>query len=292
MRRSMLFLPGNNPNMLINAGCLGADAVIFDLEDAVSPAEKDAARILVRNTMRYMDLDGCEIVVRINSVDTDFWRKDLDTVIPCKPDVILLPKSAESADIRLVDEYISALEEKLELQRGGVQIMPLIETAMGVENAFAIASSCKRVCALFLGAEDLTADLQCKRTKEGREIEYARQRLVVAARAAGVDVYDTPFTDVNDDEGIVQDARLAKALGFTGKASISPRHVDVINEVFSPTLAEIEYAYEVVEAIRVAKEMGKGAVSLRGKMIDAPIVARAERTIAMAKALGLDRTEV
>ena len=292
MRRSMLFLPGNNPNMLINAGCLGADAVIFDLEDAVSPAEKDAARILVRNTMRYMDLDGCEIVVRINSVDTDFWRKDLDTVIPCKPDVILLPKSAEPADIRLVDEYISALEEKLELQRGGVQIMPLIETAMGVENAFAIASSCKRVCALFLGAEDLTADLQCKRTKEGREIEYARQRLVVAARAAGVDVYDTPFTDVNDDEGIVQDARLAKALGFTGKASISPRHVDVINEVFSPTLAEIEYAYEVVEAIRVAKEMGKGAVSLRGKMIDAPIVARAERTIAMAKALGLDRTEV
>lgn len=292
MRRSMLFLPGNNPNMLINAGCLGADAVIFDLEDAVSPAEKDAARILVRNTMRYMDLDGCEIVVRINSVDTDFWRKDLDTVIPCKPDVILLPKSAEPADIRLVDEYISALEEKLDLQRGGVQIMPLIETAMGVENAFAIASSCKRVCALFLGAEDLTADLQCKRTKEGREIEYARQRLVVAARAAGVDVYDTPFTDVNDDEGIVTDARLAKALGFTGKASISPRHVDVINEVFSPTLAEIEYAYEVVEAIRVAKEMGKGAVSLRGKMIDAPIVARAERTIAMAKALGLDRTEV
>ncbi len=170
--------------------------------------------------------------------------------------------------------------------------MPLIETAMGVENAFAIASSCKRVCALFLGAEDLTADLQCKRTKEGREIEYARQRLVVAARAAGVDVYDTPFTDVNDDEGIVTDARLAKALGFTGKASISPRHVDVINEVFSPTLAEIEYAYEVVEAIHVAKEMGKGAVSLRGKMIDAPIVARAERTIAMAKALGLDRTEV
>jgi len=288
----MLFLPGNNPNMLINAGCLGADAVIFDLEDAVSPAEKDAARLLVRNTMRYMDLGGCEIVVRINSVDTDFWCKDLDTIIPCKPDVILLPKSAEPADIRLVDEYISALEEKLELEKGNVKIMPLIETAMGVENAFAIASSCERVCALFLGAEDLTADLQCKRTKAGREIEYARQRLVVAARAAGVDVYDTPFTDVNDDEGIVVDAQLAKAFGFTGKASISPRHVDVINDVFSPTLAEIEYAYEVVEAIRVAKEMGKGAVSLRGKMIDAPIVARAERTIAMAKALGLDRTEV
>ena len=292
MRRSMLFLPGNNPNMLINAGCLGADAVIFDLEDAVSPAEKDAARLLVRNTMRYMDLGGCEVVVRINSVDTEYWQKDLDTIIPYKPDVILLPKSAVPADILLVDSYISTLEEKLNLIQGKVRIMPLIETAMGVENAFAIASSCPRVCALFLGAEDLTADLQCKRTKEGREIEYARQRLVVAARAAGVDVYDTPFTDVNDDEGIVVDAQLAKSFGFTGKASISPRHVEVINDVFSPTLAEIEYAYEVLEAIRAAKEMGKGAVSLRGKMIDAPIVARAERTIAMAKALGLDRTEV
>ena len=292
MRRSMLFLPGNNPNMLINAGCLGADAVIFDLEDAVSPAEKDAARLLVRNTMRYMDLGGCEVVVRINSVDTEYWQKDLDTIIPYKPDVILLPKSAVPADILLVDSYISTLEEKLGLVEGKVKIMPLIETAMGVENAFAIASSCPRVCALFLGAEDLTADLQCKRTKEGREIEYARQRLVVAARAAGVDVYDTPFTDVNDDEGIVVDAQLAKSFGFTGKASISPRHVEVINDVFSPTIAEIEYAYEVLEAIRAAKEMGKGAVSLRGKMIDAPIVARAERTIAMAKALGLDRTEV
>jgi citrate lyase subunit beta/citryl-CoA lyase len=278
--------------MLINAGCLGADAVIFDLEDAVSPAEKDAARLLVRNTMRYMDLGSCEIVVRINSVDTDFWRADLDTIIPYKPDIILLPKSAEPGDICLVDAYISELEDKLGMEKGSVKIMPLIETARGVENAFVIATASKRVCALFLGAEDLTADLQCKRTKEGREIEYARHRLVVAARAAGVDVYDTPFTDVNDDEGIVVDAQLAKALGFTGKASISPRHVEVINDVFSPTLDEIEYAYEVVEAIRVAKEMGKGAVSLRGKMIDAPIVARAERTIAMAKALGLDRTEV
>ena len=142
---------------------------------------------------------------------------------------------------------------------------------------------------LFLGAEDLTADLQCKRTKGGREIEYARTRLVVAARAAGIDVYDTPFTDVNDDEGIVVDATLAKSLGFTGKASISPRHVEVINSVFSPTEAEIDYAYRVLDAIAHAKEQGKGAISLNGKMIDAPIVSRAEQTIAMAKALGLDR---
>ena len=290
MARSLLFLPGNNPNMLINAGCLGADAVIFDLEDAVSPAEKDSARILVRNTMKYMTLT-CEKIVRINSVDTDFWREDLDAILPERPNAILLPKTATAADILTVDEYISALEGKLGIDNGSVGIIALIETALGVENAYAIGSASKRVKGLFLGAEDLTADLQCKRTKEGREIEYARQRLVVAARAAGVDVYDTPFTDVNDDEGIEVDAALAKAFGFTGKASISPRHIDVINSVFSPSVKEIDYAYEVIAAITRAKAEGKGAISLYGKMIDAPIVARAERTIAMARALGIDRRE-
>ena len=291
MRRSMLFLPGNNPNMLINGNCLGADAVIFDLEDAVSPDEKDAARILVRNTMRYMDFRGCEIIVRINSIDTPYWQKDLDQILPYQPGLILLPKTGSAADVLAADAYITQVEEALGMEAGTVGLMPLIETAMGVENAFAIASATKRVKALFLGAEDLTADLQCKRTKEGREIEYARTRLVMAARAAGIEVYDTPFTDVNDDEGIEVDALLAKSLGFSGKASISPRHVEVINRVFSPTLAEINYAYEVMEAIALAKQQGKGAIALRGKMIDAPIVMRAQRTIAMAQALGLGRRD-
>ena len=291
MRRSMLFLPGNTPNMLINGNCLGSDAIIFDLEDAVSPAEKDAARILVRNTLRYMDLRGCETIVRINSIDTPYWQKDLDTVLPQQPNLILLPKTNSAADVLAADAYMTALEEKLGLANNTVGLMPLIETALGVENAFSIATATKRVKALFLGAEDLTADLQCKRTKESREIEYARTRLVVAARAAGVDVYDTPFTDVNDDEGIWVDARVAKALGFTGKASISPRHVEVINQVFSPTQKEIDYAYEVMDAIALAKEQGRGVIALHGKMIDAPIVARAQQTIAAAEALGLRRED-
>lgn len=291
MRRSLLFLPGNTPNMLINGSCLGADAVIFDLEDAVSPAEKDAARVLVRNTMTYMDFRGCERVVRINGIDTPYWKEDLDEILPCRPDLILLPKTGSAADIREADAYISETEERLGLDAGAVGLVALIETALGVENAFAIASASPRVAALFLGAEDLTADLRCRRTKEGREIEYARTRLVTAARAAGVDVYDTPFTDVNDDEGIETDAALAKALGFTGKASISPRHVETINRVFSPSQAEIDYAYEVMETIRLAKEQGKGAVALRGKMIDAPIVERARQTIAMAREMGLGRED-
>ena len=289
MRRSMLFLPGNNPNLLINGNCLGSDAVIFDLEDAVAPDQKDAARILVRNTMRYLDFGKCEIIVRINSIDTPYWQQDIDAVLPYKPSLILLPKTGTAQDALAADAYMTEVEAKLGFEPNTVGQMPLIETALGVENSFAIASCTKRVQALFLGAEDLTADLQCKRTKEGREIEYARTRLVMAARAAGVDVYDTPFTDVNDDEGIAKDAEYAKALGFTGKSSISPRHVEVINQVFSPTRREIEYAYEVMEAIAEAKAQGKGAIALYGKMIDAPIVMRAQRTIAAAEALGIRR---
>ena len=289
MRRSLLFLPGNTPNMLMNGSCLGADAVILDLEDAVSPAEKDAARILVRNTLRYMDFRGCERIIRINGVDTPYWQADLTAVFPQKPELILLPKAARTEDILAADAFMTQLEEQLGFEKNTVGLMPLIETALGVENAFAIAACTPRVKALFLGAEDLTADLQCKRTNEGREIFYARTRLVTAARAAGVDVYDTPFTDVNDDEGARADAQYAKSLGFTGKSSISPRHVEGINEVFSPTEKEIDYAYEVMEAIETAKAQGKGAIALHGKMIDAPIVARAQRTILMAQALGLGR---
>lgn len=290
MRRSMLFLPGNTPNIIINGEILGADAVILDLEDAVAPTEKDSARILVRNAIQLMGFGKCEVIVRINSTDTDFWMKDLDAIIPVKPNLIMPPKIGCAEDVQRVDEYISKLEEKLGMEKNSVKLIPLIETALGVENAFSIASSTERVAAIFLGGEDLTADLHCKRTKEGNEIGYARSRMVMAARAAGVDVYDTPFTDVNDDEGIYTDSRYAKSLGFTGKASISPRHVKAINEVFSPTMQEIDYAYEVMEAIRIGKAQGKGAVALRGKMIDAPIVARAQQTIDMAEELGLGRS--
>lgn len=291
MRRSMLFLPGNTPNILQNGDALGADAVIFDLEDAVAPDQKDAARILVRNTMTYLDFSGVEVIVRINSVDTDFWKKDLETILPLKPSLIMPPKSSCAEDVLTVDAYMSQLEDRLGFARNTVRLIPLIETALGVENAYQIASCTPRVAAIFLGGEDLTADLQCKRTKESQEIEYARSRMVCAARAAGVDVYDTPFTDVNDDEGIRIDAEKAKSLGFTGKSAISPRHVPVINEVFSPSQRDIDYAYEVMEAIRRGKEEGRGAVALRGKMIDAPVVSRAKRVIETAKALGLGRSE-
>ena len=285
MRRSMLFMPGNNAGMLLNADALGADSIILDLEDAVSPAEKDSARILVRNALKYLNYSNCEIIIRINSIDTDYWKSDLEEIIPLMPHMIMPPKISCAKDVQIVADYIKEVEEKHNI-KNFTHIIPLIETALGVENAFEIAKSSDRVKAIFLGAEDLTADLRCKRTKKGDEIFYSRGRLVTAARAANIDVYDTPFTDVEDEDGLRKDALFAKSLGFTGKAAISPRHVMIINEVFSPTIEEIEYAKEVMDIIRVAKEQGKGAISLRGKMIDAPIVARAMQTLKMAEQLG------
>ena len=291
MRRSMLFLPGNTPNMIINGDALGADSIILDLEDAVSPDEKDSARILVRNSIAEMGFKDVEITVRINAIDTAYWKDDLEAIVPLRPDLIMPPKASSAADMQTLDAYIADIERRHGMPVGGVKLIPLIETALGVERAFEIATATPRVTALFLGGEDLTADLRCKRTKAGNEIDYARKRLVCAARAAGIDVYDTPFTDVNDDEGIVTDAEYAKSLGFTGKSAIAPRHVRTINAVFSPSLDDIEYAKMVFEAIRIGKQQGKGAVSLRGKMIDKPIVERARQTLEAAKQLGIGGVE-
>ncbi len=284
--RSLLFLPGNNPSMIQNGDILGADAVILDLEDAVSPDEKDAARILVRNAISTGQFADTTVVVRINPVDdTGFWKADLEEVIPHRPQMIMPTKVADGDYVKAVDSYISALEAKHGIPAGSTRILPLIETAIGLENAFSIACASPRIEAIFLGAEDLSADLRCPRTKEGDEIFYARCRMVSAARAAGIACVDTPFTDTDDDEGLYADSRLAKALGFSGKAAISPRHVAGINTVFSPTQSEIDYAYEVLAAIDEGKRQGKGAVSLRGKMIDKPIVMRAQQVLELAKGI-------
>ncbi|MEG1548652.1 MAG: CoA ester lyase [Clostridia bacterium] len=287
MRRSILFMPGNNAGMLLNADHLGADGIILDLEDAVSPFEKDSARILVRNAMRTLGYAKSDVIVRVNSLDSPFYQADLDLLVPLRPAMIMPPKVSNAADVLKFDGYISDIEASHGIPNGTIKLMPLIETALGVENAFPIASASTRVCAVLLGGEDLTADLCCKRTKGGNEIAYSRSRIVCACRAAGIDCYDTPFTDVDDLSGLQVDVQYARSLGFTGKSAISPRHVSIINDIFSPTQADIAYASEVLATIREAKAQGKGVVSLRGKMIDAPIVARANRVIADARNLGV-----
>ena len=285
MRRTMLFLPGNNPNMIMNGGLLGADSIIFDLEDAVAPDQKDAARILVKSALRSLDFGGCEIIIRMNALDTPYWEEDIEEMVPLGPSAIMPTKVSDGNYIRKLEQKITETEEKNGMDVGKIKLIPLLETAMGIEHAYDIAIASPRMEALYLGAEDLTADLRCERTKEGAEILYARGRLVCAARAAGIEAYDTPFTDEEDMEGLRSDARFAKGLGYTGKAVINPRHVEDVNCIFSPSDKEIRYAREVFGAIREAKRQGKGAISLRGKMIDAPIAQRAKLVLEAASEL-------
>ncbi len=287
MLRSLLFIPGNNPAMLQNADVHGADAVILDLEDAVSPLEKDAARILVSNAIKYLGFNTEKIVVRINPLNTDYARHDVDAVVPLMPKYIMPSKVSSAEYIKGVSALISEAEEKNGIENGTIKIIALIETAEGIENAYSIAKADSRVKALFLGAEDLTSDMQALRTKDGFEIAYARGRIVTAARSAGIEAIDTPFTDVHDDDGLLKDAMLARRMGFTGKASISPHHISGINEAFSPSAEEIEYAKAVIEAIEEGKRLGRGAVSLKGKMIDRPIVLRAEKVLDEARELNI-----
>lgn len=267
MYKSMLFMPGNNPGMLFSSSILGADAVIIDLEDAVSASEKDAARILVREYLENFDNSATDILVRVNPTDTPYFEDDIKMLLDIKIDSIMLPKASV--------ESVKKLDEILTKHNSDRKIFALIETAMGVEDSLNILSASDRIIGVLLGAEDLTLDLGAERTKESEEIRYSRQKIVAVSKALEIQAIDTPFTDTDDIEGLKKDAEFAKAMGMTGKAAISPRHVFAINEVFSPTDAEVEHAVRVCEGAIDAKEKGLGAWSLDGKMVDAPIIKRA-----------------
>lgn len=286
LRRTRLYLPGNNPDLMINAGLFGADCVILDLEDSVAPAEKDAARVLVRNTLRCIDFGNAERVVRINPLSTAYGETDIEMIVPARPDTLLIPKCDGAADIIEVEKRVAAAE-KLHKIKEKILLMPLIETAKGILNAYAIGAASERVVALCFGAEDFTADIGVERTKEGRESFIARSLLVLGAKAAGVQAIDTVFSDVRDEEGLVESTREAMALGFEGKGVIHPGQIEPIHHVFTPTPERIEYAKKVVAAIEDARERGSGVATIGSKMIDAPIETRARKILRLAEALGL-----
>jgi citrate lyase subunit beta/citryl-CoA lyase len=286
LRRTMLFMPGNNPGMLLNAGILGADSVILDLEDAVSLTEKDSARILVREAIKNIDYSNVEVVVRVNPMDGEFGEEDVNVIARVKPDTLLVPKADEEA-IRIVDEMVSKIEAEEGFEAGIIKIIPIIETAFGLETVYDVIKASKRVTAVLLGGEDLTADLGIKRTKEGEEIFYARNKVATACKALRVDSIDTPFTDTNDYEGLAKDTAKAKSLGMTGKAAINPRQIDTIHSVFAPSETEIKHAIRILDAMEEAKKEGKGVFSLDGKMVDAPIINRAFNTLELARRLGV-----
>ena len=279
-------MPGNNPGMLQNAGILGADSVILDLEDAVSLTEKDSARILVRESLKTIDYSQVEVVVRVNPLDTEFGAQDVDMIARVKPDTLLIPK-ADEEEIRLVDIMLDKIEEEEGYLAGSIKIIALIETALGLETVYDVIKASKRVVGVLLGGEDLTADLGIKRTKEGEEIFYARNKVATACRALKVDAIDTPFTDINDNEGLAKDTAKAKSLGLTGKSVINPRQIEIIHSILAPSEAELKHALRIIEGMEEAEKEGKGVFSLDGKMIDAPIIMRATTIIELGIRLGI-----
>jgi citrate lyase subunit beta / citryl-CoA lyase len=284
LRRSRLYLPGTEPKYFINAGLHGPDAIILDLEDSVHHAEKDAARILVRNTLRAVDFGACERMVRINQLPLGL--EDLAEVIPEAPDLVLIPKVEHPGQVAQVDRMIEELKVRHTLNRP-IWLMPILESALGIENAFAIAAASANVAALTIGLEDYTADLGVTKTVEGRESLYARGRLVNAARAAGIQASDSVFGDVGDMEGLLRWGENSRALGFDGMGCIHPSQIAVIHSAFAPSTAEIEKSQKIVSAFEEAQQRGLGVVSLGSKMIDPPVVQRALKLVASAKAMGL-----
>ncbi len=284
MRRSRLYLPGAEPKYFINAGLHQPDAVILDLEDSVHPAEKDASRLLVRNALRAVDFGAAERMVRINQLPLGL--EDLEEVVPEQPDLILLPKVEHARQVLEVDRKITEIETREGITQP-IWIMPILESALGIEHAFAIATASDRVCALTIGLEDYTADLGVARTQSGQESQYARLRMVNAAKAAGVQAIDSVFSDVADMDGLRKWGEQSRALGFEGMGCIHPLQIQVIHEAYAPTQAEIEKALKIVAAFEDAKARGLGVVSLGSKMIDPPVVNRAVKLVERAKQMGL-----
>lgn len=281
LRRSRIYLPGNRPRMIQKGPVLGADAVILDLEDSVSPEQKDAARILVHRALRMINFGHSEVMVRINPISHG-GLVDLAAILPAGPDAVVVPKCESRADVLAVEKTIN----EAGLVKS-VSILPMIETAKGILNAYEVASASPMVDAITFGGEDFTQDIGATRTKSGKEIFWGRSLVVIAAKAARVQALDTVFSDLSDEKGLRRDTIEIKEMGFDGRAAVHPSQIEIIHECFTPTEKEMEYAVNVVFAAEKAREKGSGVAVVKGKMIDKPIIQRAEKIISFAERLGV-----
>jgi citrate lyase subunit beta / citryl-CoA lyase len=282
-RFSRLYLPGNTPSLMINAGIHKPDGIILDLEDAVAPDKKDEARFMIRNALRGINFYGAERMVRINQGERGL--ADLDYILQHNVNLILIPKCEKASQVNDVNMKIKEMRVKFHFQNQ-IWLMPIIESALGVINAYPIASAAENVVALAIGLEDYTADLGTKRTIEGSESFFARSMVVNAARAAGIQPIDSVFSDVGDMIGLKQNVQRSKAMGFDGMGCIHPRQIKVIHENFAPSSDEIDKAKKIVFAFHKATQQGLGVVALGTKMIDPPVVKRALNTINLALKTG------
>jgi citrate lyase subunit beta/citryl-CoA lyase len=287
LRRTMLYVPCNNAGMVRDAGIYQADCIMFDLEDSVSLNEKDSARFLVFQALTSLSYFGKELVVRINDPRTQTGRDDLEAIVRAQKAVIRLPKTECARDVTECADIIAGIEKKIGLKTGSTRMMAAIESAAGVLNAKEIALASGRLTGIAIGAEDYVTDLKTSRSPEGIELLFGRSMVLLAARAAGIDAIDTVFSDVNNEEGLRRETALIKQLGFDGKSIINPRQIKIVHEIFTPTEKEIKHALAVIEAIREAERKGSGVISLNGKMVDKPIVSRAEHVLDLARAAGV-----
>lgn len=286
LRRTMMFVPGANAAMLRDAPLFGADSVMFDLEDSVSLKEKDTSRALVHFALKTFDYSSVETVVRVNGLDS-CGALDIEAVVLAGVNVIRLPKTETAQDIIDVETVIERVERENSIEVGRTRMMAAIESAEGVLNARDIAKASKRLIGIALGAEDYVTNMKTRRYPDGQELFFARSMILHAARAAGIAAIDTVYSDVNNTEGFQNEVRMIKQLGFDGKSVINPRQIPLVNEIYIPTKKEIDRAKQVIWAIREAESKGSGVISLNGKMVDKPIVERAERVIALATAAGV-----
>ena len=281
-----MFVPGNNPGMMQDAFIYGPDSIMLDLEDSVTMAEKDAARLLVHNALKTIDYGNTEMVVRINPLNTAYGKKDVEAVVKAGVHVIRMPKTETAEEVREVEREIERVEKEIGCL-GRTKIIAAIESTLGIVNAYEIAVASERMMGIALGAEDYCANLKTQRSPEGTELLFARQQIVVAARAAGIDALDTVYSNLNDMETFRKEVELIKQLGFDGKSIINPRQIEVVNEVFAPTEKAIEKAKTIIAAIKEAEKRGSGVIAVNGKMVDRPVVIRAQRTIDLALASGI-----
>ncbi len=285
-----MFVPGNNPAMMQDAHIYGPDSIMLDLEDSVSMAEKDTARLLVHHALKSVDYGNTEMVVRINPLNTPYGKKDIEAVVKAGVHVIRMPKTETAEEVREVEREIERVEKELGCL-GRTRIMAAIESALGVVNAYDIATASPRMMGIALGAEDYCANLKTQRSNDGDELRLARETIVVAARAAGIDALDTVYSNVNDMDTFRKEVEFIKTLGFDGKSIINPRQIDVVNEVFTPTQKDIDKARTIIAAIKEAEKKGSGVIAVNGKMVDKPVVTRAQRTIELAIASGAIKEE-
>lgn len=283
LRRSMLFVPGSNAGMISNTFIYKPDSIMFDLEDAVALAEKDSARILVAHALQHPLYKAMETVVRVNPLDSEFGLKDLNAVVRAGVDVVRMPKTETAQDVIDMDKAITEIEKACGREVGSTLMLAAIESPLGITQANQIATASNRLIGIALGAEDYVRNLKTERSADGIELLFARCSILQAARAAGIQAFDTVYSNANNEEGFLNEAALIKQLGFDGKSLVNPRQIELLHNLFAPTQKDVEQAQRIIEAAEEAKRNGLGVVSLNGKMIDAPIIERAQLVLERAK---------